>query len=350
MFLDKKLLEPPKIFISSTVLDDSGIYRKNITEALTSMGMHIVEFQDSHFPYANDSSTNVISETIEAVHASDVFLILIGKKYGHICEDGKSVIHHEYEEALEFNLPIFIFIEDKVWSDYNRNLIGGDNYIENEKHRDFIKQVSVNKIFSFSDEKQCVEHIKAQFNNHLGGLFRFSRQATWLWGEYKTRGVESNAKEIWIITPDFYWDFSDVDFRNIVVNNVIRGCVYRYIYLDNETNRRNVGEMLRSYKLLFKKKGIGEEFVLKRSYFVAIKEDDFVWSSEQILFDPFGLNESAIMVDIMDIKDKSLKYNIAYGRQKRVTFRRQFILIWNKNTEKEEDKIDINNYNDFDGG
>jgi hypothetical protein len=344
MFLDKKLLDPPKVFISSTVLDESGTYRKNITGALTNMGIHIIEFQDNHFPYGNDNSTNVISETIEAVHTADVFLMLVGKKYGHIHEDGKSVIHHEYEEALKYNLTIFVFIEDKVWSDYNRNLIGGENYIENEKHRDFIKQVSINKILNFGNDNQCVEHIKAQFNNHLGGLFRFSRQATWLWGEYKTRGIESNAKEIWIITPDFYWDFSDVDFRNIVVNNIIRGCVYRYIYLDNEINKRNVEEMVRSYKLLFKKEGIDEDLVSKRAYFLAIKEDDFVWSSEQILFNPFSLEENAIMVDIMDVKDKSLKYNIAYGHQKQVTFRGQFMSIWNKHTEKEPDKINTDNY------
>ena len=222
MFLDRGLLGTPKVFVSSTVLDESGIYRKEITDALTDMGMHIVEFQDNQFPYGNDNSTSVINETIEAVHTADVFLMLIGRKYGHVHKEGKSVIHYEYEEALKYNLAIFIFIEDKVWSDYNRDLHGGDNYVENEEHKNFIKQVSTNKILNFDSANQCVEHIKAQFNNHLGGLFRFSRQATWLWSEYKTRGVESNAKEIWIITPDFYWDYSDLEFRNIVARNIIR--------------------------------------------------------------------------------------------------------------------------------
>jgi hypothetical protein len=344
MFLDKSWLEPPKVFISSTVHDEVGIYRRSIIDELTNMGIHGVEFQDNNFPYGNDSTTNVINETIEAVHTADVFIMLIGKKYGHITGDGKSVVHREYEEALKYNLTIFVFIENKVWSDFNRNLIGNDYYIENEDHRKFIEQVSVNKIWTFNNADECIQHIRSQFSNHLGGLFRFSRRSTWLWGEYKTRGVESNAKEIWIITPNFYWDFVDQDFRNIVIDNVIRGCVYRYIYLANDSNNRKVKEMLRFYTALFKERSIDVRFVLERNYFLPVKEDDFVWSSEQILFDPFDLEEAAIMVDIMDVKDKSLKYNIAYGHEKRVNFRRQFMSVWNKYTEKGEDKIDENKY------
>jgi len=202
--------------------------------------------------------------------------------------------------------------------------------------------VSVNQILNFDSDKKCIEHIKNQFNNHLGGLFRFSRQANWLWSEYKTRSIESSANEIWIITPAFYWDFSDEDFRSIVTNNVTRGG-YRYIYCDTDTNKKRMEEMLRSYKMLFSKKEIEEKLVEERNYFLAIPEDDFVWSSEQILFNPFGLNEAAIMVDIMDAKDKSLKFNIAFGREKRVNFRRQLVSTWNKHAKK-ECRIDVNNY------
>jgi len=343
MFLDRKLLDSPKIFISSTVLDETGIYRKSIIDELTKMGMNNLDFQDNNFPYLNDNETNVINETIESVHAADVFLLLIGKKYGHILKDGKSVIHHEYEEAIKYRLTTFAFIEKAVWNDYQRNLVGDGRNVENEKHNNFIKQVAENKIWDFDDANKCVEHIKSQFNNHLGGFFRFSRQATWLWNEYKTREIESNAKEVWIITPDFYWDYIDKDFREIVTKNIERGCIYRYIYLNNRDNKDKVNEMLRQYKLMFRDKGIDEKFILERNYFLPIPEDDFVWSSEQILFNPFDLKEDAIMVDIMDVKDKSLKYNIAYGTSKRVNFRRQFVSIWNKHSE-EKDKIDVSKY------
>jgi hypothetical protein len=344
MFLDRTWLEPPKVFISSTVQDETGIYRESIINEMLKMGIHTVEFQDNNFPYENDNIKDVIRETIDAVRTADVFLLIIGKRYGHILEDGKSVIHHEYNEAHENNLTTFVFIEDKVWSDFRRNLIGNDKYVESEYHKNFIEQVSVNKICTFNNADKCIEHIRCQFNNHLGGFFRFSRQATWLWGEHKTKEIESNAREVWIITPDFYWDFTDPVFRNIVKNNIIKGCVYRYIYLSNEINNGRVEEMLRSYKLLFKKHGVDVKYVLKRNYFLPMKEGDFVWSSEQILFNPFDLKEEAIMVAIMDVKDKSLKFNIAYGLEKRISFRKQFISIWNKYAEKEEDKIDINKY------
>ena len=134
MFLDKKWLETPKVFTSSTVNDESGIYRKNISEELEKIGLHIVSFQGNSFPYGNDGSVNVIDETIEAVHTADVFLMLIGKSYGHVLSDGKSVIHHEHEEAIKYKLPTFVFIETKTWSDFNRRLIGTSHYVESENH------------------------------------------------------------------------------------------------------------------------------------------------------------------------------------------------------------------------
>jgi hypothetical protein len=344
MFWDKNWLEPPKVFISSTVHDRTGAYRIEIAAELEKMGMHIVEFKDNKFPYGYDNTTDIIKETIEAVHTADVFLLIIGKKYGQILDDGKSVVHHEYEEAVKNNMATFVFVEKKVWDDYDKNLIGGKHNVENESHKNFIKQVSVNKIRNFSNVGDCIEHIKKQFNNHLGSLFRFSRWSTWLWGGHRTKEFESNAKELWIITPDFYWDFTDKDFKDIVVKNVKRGCVYRYIYLDNDRNKRRVKEMIRSYKLLFRENGIDEEMVSKTTYFLPIQDADFVWSCEQILFNPFGLKEAAIMVDIMEGKEKSPKYNIAYGSEKRLNFRRQFMFFWNKHTVKEEDKIDESKY------
>jgi len=57
------------------------------------------------------------------------------------------------------------------------------------------------------------------------------------------------------------------------------------------------------------------------------------------------VNEMAIAVDIMDVRDRTLKFNIEFGLNKRIGFRKQFIDFWNSNINNKNNKIDISNYN-----
>jgi len=327
MFLDVTWLHSPKVFISSTMDDPSRQYRSLIIKALDRMGLNSVEFQDATFPYSLEERTDIINETIQGVRAADVFLLIIGKRYGYVV-DSKSVVHLEYEEAIAASMPIFCFIDERVWNDFRREQTSTE-FIENEEHFKFIKTVSKYKVIPFRDIDECINHIKAQLNNFMGGCFKFSKQATWLWNEYHTRSKEKQASEVWIITPDFYWDFDDREFRNIVSKNIIeRDCVYRYIYKSTSDNNNRIEEMKRVYEMLFKDKGKDPSVLSKLIMFLGVPNEEFYWASEQIIFNPFELDERAIMVDIMDVRDKTLKFNIEFGR------------YWNGHCN-EEDKIII---------
>lgn len=50
------------------------------------------------------------------------------------------------------------------------------------------------------------------------------------------------------------------------------------------------------------------------------------------------------MVDVMDVRDRTLKFNIEFGHGKRVVFRNQFINYWNTNTKDTDKKIDVHKY------
>ena len=339
MFLDVSWLNAPRVFISSTMDDPSRQYRRAIIKSLSEMGLTAIEFQDDKFPYSMEATKDVINETLQAVRATDVFLLIVGKRYGYVYE-GKSVVHLEYLEALSAEIPVFSFVDERVWSDFRRD-IKASEYIESEQHFGFLKNISNHKVLAFRDADECISHIKSQLNNFLGGCLRFSRRATWLWNEFTTRNVERDSAEIWIVTPDFYWDFDDSEFRDIVTANVIgRGCKYRYIFKGTESNIERVNEMYRVYGMLLKQNNTTDGHLDELVKFLPVKPQDFFWSSEQILFNPFTLKESAIMVDIMDVRDKTLKFNIEYGRHKRVEFRKQFISYWNRFC-KPEDVINI---------
>lgn len=339
MFLDVTWLEKPKIFISSTMDKNTDVIRKTIMDKLDELKYELLAFDTNSFPYTNDNSTNVIEETINAVSKANLFVLIIDENFG-TCVGNESVIQKEYKRAKELNLPTFVFIQEDVWRDYLNKNIGDNSNIKNNEHYNFIKYVSEYKISEYKIPNDCIDHLQQQLLNFLGGSLRFSAKANWLWNENYTRLIEKKAKEVWIITPDFTWDYTDAQFRSIVVNNVTeRDSVYKYIFLATEDNIRKKNEMVRQYKKIFERKNKEVSLLEKQVQFLAVKPNKFYWSSEQIIFNPFELDERAIMVDVMDVRDRTLKFNIEFGHGKRVDFRNQFILFWNSNVKDSVYKI-----------
>lgn len=242
-------------------------------------------------------------------------------------------------------MPTYVFIQKNVWEDYRDARIGSEHYVKSKEHYDFIKSVSEYKIAEYTSPKDCIKHLNSQLLNFLGGALRFSTRASWLWNENYTRSIEKNASEVWIITPDFMWDYNDIPFRNIVVKNVTeRGCIYKYIFRGSTENILKKDEMIRFYRKVFEQEGKKLHDLENQVQFLSVKPDKFYWSSEQIIFNPFALDERAILVDAMDVRDRTLKFNIEFGHDKRVTFREQFVSYWNSNIKVPEKKIDVDKY------
>lgn len=350
MFLDVTWLERPKLFISSTMDSSTKAIRREMMQKLNSRGYEIVAFEADEFPYANDNSSSVIEETINAVATANLFILILEKNYGTIV-DAESVIHKEYKRAVELKLPIFVFIQSEVWTSYRNKKYGKSEVIKTEEHYKFIKELAKYKISDYETSGECFEHIEKQLLNFLGGALRFSAKANWLWNENYTRNIEKNAKEAWIITPDFLWDFDDEQFHRIVVKNVVeRKCKYKYIYRDTVENSDKKNEMRRYYQQVFMNQGRDIHELEEQVQFLPVRPERFYWASEQIIFNPLALDERAIIVDIMDVRDRTLKFNIEIGLGKRINFRKQFINYWNHEQKDKDKKINIYKYLEEYGG
>lgn len=339
MFLNPTWLKKPSIFISSTMEDLNNIYRQQIIKSLKEMGFELLDFQDSNFPHSLNPSAEVIKDSLKAVKSAEIFILILGKRYGKIFKEGKSIIHHEYNEAINNNIPILIFINNDVWRDFSYGRQDSEN-IENKKHFQFIKEISIHKIYPFQEYEDCISHMKNIFNNFFGGFLYFSKLADWLWDKDKTIEVECNSSEIWIITPDFYYDCIEPEkFKEVTCNIIDRNCKYKYIYRLTEENKNRIKELKRIYKLCLEEKRQNTNILDKLIMYLPVPPDEFFWATEQIIFNPFQLNESAIMVDIMESKDKTTRFNIEMGREKRIEFRSSFINYWNNNIQDENNKI-----------
>lgn len=102
--------------------------------------------------------------------------------------------------------------------------------------------------------------------------------------------------------------------------------------------------MERYYKQAFLEQKKDIQQLNEQVQFLPVQPDGFYWACEQIIFNSLASTERAIMVDVMDVRDRTLKFNIEIGRGKRVVFHNQFIAYWNKFQSDEKGKIDITKY------
>ena len=102
----------PSVFISSTCFD-LGQVRVDLNQFLDSLGLNPVLSEFNSFPVNPDYDT--IKNCREAVKShSDIFILIVGSRYGNSTDNGKSITNLEYIEAKAKRIPIYIFVAKHV--------------------------------------------------------------------------------------------------------------------------------------------------------------------------------------------------------------------------------------------
>lgn len=151
-------MESMKIFLSSTCYDLKQI-RSDLMDFLLNMGFTPILSEYSNFPI--DPDKNTIDNCIDNVkNNTDIFVLIIGNRYGSQIAEEKSITNTEYLYAKSLGIPTYIFIDKAVltiipvW--------------EKNKNGDFSNVVDSTKIFEFiqnireTDKRWCFEFDRAQ--------------------------------------------------------------------------------------------------------------------------------------------------------------------------------------------
>jgi Domain of unknown function (DUF4062) len=177
-----------QVFVSST-FEDMKLERQAAVEAILEAG-HIPAGMEL-FTAGDESQLDTIKRWIEA---SDVYVLLLGGRYGSIePKSGKSYIHVEYEYALELAKPVFaIVITDKGLEDK----VTAINKIAIEPTygqllQQFRQQV-LSKTSRFFDDRK---DIKIAIHQKLAELSQRDDLAGWIPGDV-TQNVQSLATEL----------------------------------------------------------------------------------------------------------------------------------------------------------
>ncbi len=171
----------PRVFISSTYYDLKYV-RAALDEFVRNLGFEPVLFEKGDIPFQHD--TLLEDACLNEVDIADIFVLLIGGRYGSLSVEDveerstnpdsfftkvRSITRKEYEKARSREIPLYIFVEDSVLSEYRTFQKNRTNKEVNYAHVDDVR------IFLL------IEDIYGErLNNYVKGFSRTEEIISWL--------------------------------------------------------------------------------------------------------------------------------------------------------------------------
>lgn len=227
------------IFVSSTCYDLSQI-RNDIKQCITNLGHNPILSEMKDFPI--DPQLTNAENCINAVkNEADIFVLIIGNKYGSILESGKSITNTEFLTAINKGIPIYTFALKQMttilplWEkNPDMNL---SEVVDNKKVFEFLADVRKRKglwNFEFEKAQDITEILKAQLSNLFHEALGAKRKIEPLNEIELYSKISGKALNILLKKEDFY----EIRFFMQSINDEIK----KYVDLKNDYN----------YSILFK--------------------------------------------------------------------------------------------------
>lgn len=163
------------IFISSTCYDLSQV-RQDLRDFISGLGHNPMMSEQNDFPI--DSQLDNWENCINAVKKyADIFVLIIGNRYGVVGETGKSITNTEYLTAVQKGIPIYTFSLKQMTTllpMWERNPNADYSYaVDNPKIFEFLADVR-NNSGRWNFEFENAQDIKDTLSKQLSILFQSS--------------------------------------------------------------------------------------------------------------------------------------------------------------------------------
>ncbi|MEN6328007.1 MAG: DUF4062 domain-containing protein [Syntrophomonas sp.] len=140
----------PAVFISSTCYDLKQI-RANLKDFIEKQfSFDAVLSEHDSFPI--DTNIGTVENCIRAVRErADIFVLVVGGRYGNITDSGKSVTNLEYINARAKGIPVYAFVD--------KGLLNVLPIWKSNPSADFSSVVDTSKLFEFVDSLRGKENM-----------------------------------------------------------------------------------------------------------------------------------------------------------------------------------------------
>src|SRR5258706_13755541 len=103
---------PPSVFVSSTCYELNQV-RADMKRFLEIMGLDPILSETPSFPV--NPQTSPVENCLQAVkERADIFVLIVGARYGSQNESGKSITNLEYLEAKAKGVPVYVFVLKQI--------------------------------------------------------------------------------------------------------------------------------------------------------------------------------------------------------------------------------------------
>lgn len=181
----------PRVFVSSTYYDLKHI-RNAIEDFVIQMGYEPILFESGNIPFKHNLPLDI--SCYDEIQNSQMQVLIIGGRYGSpesdigeeelkklsenkMYEYYNSITKKEYETADENGIPIFVFVENGVLSEYNTYRLNKENDSIKYAHVDSINvfklldNIWLKKKGNFTKGFDKVEDITSWLKEQWAGLF-----------------------------------------------------------------------------------------------------------------------------------------------------------------------------------
>jgi hypothetical protein len=325
-----------RVFVSSTCYDLSQI-RADLFDFISNLGYQPVLSEHSSFPINPDNDT--INNCIENVKSSDIFILIVGNRYGHVIDNGKSVTNTEYLYAKKIGIPIYVFIYKPiitllpVW----RQNRGADfsNSIDSTLIFDFVdllRSVDKNWCFEFEKAQDIIHTVRIQFSHLFKGALLIKRkfnsfEKPEFWDKLSANAINVAIKEELLYEVQFFIQVLDdelskhEDLKLDHEYQILLGCDRRiddpFKLLDWVSEQSesliqfiNTGTTLlnKAYPKYYGEPGVKSD--LKGLYYVACS---FARLYKEMITWSINISSTSVLQDFELIRDSLSKYSVLFA-------------------------------------
>lgn len=159
----------PSIFVSSTCYDLNQI-RLDLGKFIETIGCDPVLSELKTFPVIPEAGT--IEACLDAVNQrADIFILVVGGRYGSQTDNGKSITNLEYLQAKAKGIPVYVFVLKSIlhnmppWKDNPE--ADFSSVVDSVKLFEFVESLQDSGegwVFSFENAQDIIEVLKKQLS------------------------------------------------------------------------------------------------------------------------------------------------------------------------------------------